>query len=109
MTHHRFIDAGQHAQQRGFSRAIAADQPQPVAAAQAQIDVAEGPHDNTLLLVLCQPARSRGHDHLLQAAGAAVIQRKQDRDVFHLNQRCDAHDLDPERDATACLYEECPR
>ncbi len=77
----RLINASQHPQQRRLSRPVRSDQAEPVAAFQVQVDVAQGAHHDTLLLVLRQPAGRGGDDHLLQAAGAAVIQRKQNRDV----------------------------
>ena len=108
MSGHRFINPGQHAQQRGFARAVGADQAKPLAAVQMKL-MSLSARTTTRWCLSCasRPGRCRDQ-HFLQTAGAAVIQRKQTETSPASIDGVKAHDLDPERDPAARAQEERP-
>ena len=64
--------------------------------------------DDPLLPVVPEPARGSRDDGLLQAAGAAMVEREPDRDLLDLDAGARRHASNPEGDAAAGTNEERP-
>ena len=64
----RLVDPGERPQQRGLAGAVAADEGHPLAAADAEVEVAQRGDDDAVRGVLAQPQRRLGEDALLQRA-----------------------------------------
>ena len=66
------VDAGEEAQKRGFTGTVVADQANPVAFPQVQVDVFEGFHHDDVAVVAPDGAAGGSQEGLFQGAGAGV-------------------------------------
>src|SRR5439155_25037631 len=74
------------AQQRALARAVVADQTQPVAGGQIEVDVVERLHHDRMTDVRSQSAADRQtHRYLLQGPRRDVVDRDFDAHVTHLD------------------------
>ena len=82
------IDAGQYLEQRGLAGAVEADQADPIALLDAEIEVVERAHVDAVERVAREIAARRvGDDRFFQRPRAALIHRKVDAQIVQAKKR----------------------